>query len=130
MQGLMDVANPMPKALEEPKLIAHIETEGKVPRVVQDCRDDAAIGNRARMFDLDAFRGARQVYIMLRRTDVRMIWRSAGVGEGSELRIDSDKGIYASFDLRLQLLIGDLTDDAVPDVTPGEGGRRHQRRTD
>ena len=52
-----------------------------------------------------------------------MIWRSAGVGEGSELRIDSDKGIYASFDLRLQLSIGDLANDAVPDVAPRKSGR-------
>ncbi len=49
MQGLMDVADPMPKTFEEPKLIAHIEAQCKVPRVIQDCRDNAAIGNRAGM---------------------------------------------------------------------------------
>ena len=55
MQGLMDVANPMPEAFEEPKLIAHIETEGEIACVVQDRGDDTAIGNRARMRNLDAF---------------------------------------------------------------------------
>ena len=67
---------------------------------------------------------------MLRRADVRMIWRSAGVGERAELRVDRNKGIDAGFDLRLQLLIGDLADDAVADVTPGEGRGRCQRRAD
>ena len=61
---------------------------------------------------------------MLGRTDVRMIWRSAGVGEGSELRVDSDKGVYARPDFRLQFLVGDLADDAMAGVAPGEGGGR------
>ena len=61
---------------------------------------------------------------------MRVIRGSAGIGEGAELRVDGDKGVYAGFDLRLQLLIGDLADNAVADVAPGEGGRRHQRRAD
>jgi hypothetical protein len=61
----------MAKALEEPKLISHIETEGKIPRVVQDRGGDAPIGHWARMFDLDAFGGARQVHVMLGRTNMR-----------------------------------------------------------
>ena len=56
MQRLMDVADPMPKAFKEPKLIAHIEAEGKIAGVVQDRGDDATIGNRARMRNLDDFR--------------------------------------------------------------------------
>ena len=41
---------------------------------------------------------------MLRRTDVRMIWRGASVREGAELGVDRDKGIDASLDRRPQLL--------------------------
>ena len=99
MQGLMNIANPMPKAFKQPKLVAHVEAEGKIPRVVQDRGDDAPIGNRTGMCSLDAFCRARQVHIMLGRTDMRVIRRGAGVGEGAELRVDRDKGIDASFDL-------------------------------
>ncbi len=129
VQRLMNVADPMPKALEEPELVAYVEAEGKIPRVVQDCGDDAAIGNRARMRNLDPLRGARQVHIMLGRPLARKHIRpGAAIGEGAELRIDRDQRIDAGFNLRLQLLIGDLADDAVPNVTPSEGGRRIENR--
>ena len=66
---------------------------------------------------------------MLRRADVRVIWRGAGVGESPKLRIDGDKGIDAGFDLRLQLFIGDLADDPMPDIAPREGERRLKTST-
>jgi len=71
MQGLMDVADPMPQAFEEPKLVANVEAQSKVPCVIQDGGNDAAIGNRARMRNLDVFRRARQVHIMLGRSLAR-----------------------------------------------------------
>jgi len=66
---------------------------------------------------------------MLGRTDVRMIWSGASVGEGAELRVDGDKGIDAGFDLGFEFLIGDLTDDAVANVAPGESGGRRRKVT-
>jgi hypothetical protein len=30
----MDIANPMPQAFEKPELVAHIEAEGKIARVI------------------------------------------------------------------------------------------------
>ena len=59
---------------------------------------------------------------MFGRADVRVIRRGAGIAEGAELGIDGDKGIDARFNLRLQLLIGDLADDAVSHIAPGESG--------
>jgi hypothetical protein len=35
MQRLMNVADPMPEAFEEPKLVAQVQTERQVARVVQ-----------------------------------------------------------------------------------------------
>jgi hypothetical protein len=55
---------------------------------------------------------------------------SGAIGEGAELRVDRDKGIDARPDFRFQLLIGDLADNAMADIAPCEGGRRHQRRSD
>ena len=54
MQGLMHVTHPMPKTFEKPELIAHVETEGKIARIVQDGGADTAIGNRAGMCSLNA----------------------------------------------------------------------------
>ncbi len=55
---------------------------------------------------------------MLRRTNVRVIWRSAGVGESPKLWIDGDKGIDTGFYPWLQLLIGDLANNAMANVAP------------
>ncbi len=65
VQRLVHITDPMPKAFEKSKLVAHIETEGKVPRVVQDGGNDTTIGNRTGMCSVDPLRRARQVYIML-----------------------------------------------------------------
>ena len=131
MQWLMDIADPMPQAFEEPDLIAHVEAQGKVPRVVQDGGYDTAIGYRATVSNLDAFRRARQVHIMLGRPLTgKHIRPCAPVCKSAKLGVDRNKGIDARPDFRLQLLIGYLADNAVADIAPGEGRRRHQRRTD
>ena len=85
MQRLMNIADPMTEAFEEPELIAHVETESKIARVVQDSRDDTAIGDRAWTPGLNAFCRARQIDIMLGRSLTRKdVGPGASVGEGAE----------------------------------------------
>ena len=110
-------------------MVAHIEAEGQIPRVVQDGGDDAAIGDGARVRNLDPLRGARQIHEMFGRPNARVIGRGARVSEGPELWIDRNKRIDADFDLRLKLFIGDLTDDAVPNVAPSKSRRSHHLRS-
>ena len=96
-QRLMNIANPMTQAFEEAELVAHIEAEGQIPRVVQDGGDDAAIGDGARVRNLDPLRGARQIHEMFGRPNARVIGRGARVSEGPELWIDRNKRIDADF---------------------------------
>jgi len=119
----MNIADPMIEAFKESELIAYVETESKIARVVEDSRDDAAIRNRARMLGINAFCRARQIDIMLGRPLTRKdIGPRASVGEGAELGVDGDQGIDTSFDFRFQLLIRDLTDDAMPKIAPSKSG--------
>jgi hypothetical protein len=53
--------------------------ELKIPRVVQDGGDDAAIGDGATVRNLNPFRGARQIHEMFGRPDARVIGRGARV---------------------------------------------------
>jgi hypothetical protein len=71
------------------ELVAHVETESKIARVVQDSRDDAAVGDRAWMPGLNAFCRARQIDIMLGRSLTRKdVGPRASVGKGAELGVD------------------------------------------
>ena len=56
MQRLMNISDPMAEAFEEAELVTHVETEGKIARVVQDGGYDAAVGNRARVLNFDPLR--------------------------------------------------------------------------
>lgn len=108
VERLVNVAHPMTKALEETELVAHVETEGKIARVVQNGGDDATIGKRARMANIDALCRARKVDIMLGRPLTRKnVGPRTSVGERAKLGINRNQSIDTVFDFRFQLFISE-----------------------
>ncbi len=119
VQGLVNVANPMAKRLKKAKLVIYIAAQGKVAHIVQDRRDDATIGHRAGISRLNAPGVARDINEMLVLPSAGQSVRCrASIGKGAVSRIYRDQGINACANCRLQLVIGDLANDAMTGGAP------------
>jgi len=101
---------------------------GQHSQVLLDRRDDALIGERARVLG-ESLGVPGKVDVVLHSPAPWMVGPAAGLGEGVELGVLPDHLFDPLARGGVQLLERDLADDPVAHVAPGEGGRGPGKRT-
>ena len=119
----MDVADPMPDALEQPQLIGLVVAGGEIAHVVVDGRHHALCCPGTGRADLDLLGGAGQIGEVLRRSNSRKDIRPcARLAERAKIRVESDERSDFASSLRIELSERNLADDLMAEIAPSHRG--------